>query len=312
MTSAVLLAVLASVAYGVSDVVGGSVVRQHATAALALWAQTTGLVVLLGLAAVIQPAVSLGVVSWGLGAGAVGALAVLAFYTALQRGRTALVAPLAGTGVVVPVVAGLLQGEQLGVRTSLGLGAVVAGVLVAVATSGDEEPVPPGRSLLMPVGDGCVPDRQGRARGAAGLAVVAAGGFGGFFLLVDQALSRGPGAGLGAAAGFGTAPVAALAVQVGALVVTVLVATRHTRACLLAGRSLLLPASAVGLLDVGADLALIVAIDEGPLSVVGPLGSLDPVVSVLLAVAVAGERLRLVQASGVALALVGTMLIATA
>jgi drug/metabolite transporter (DMT)-like permease len=143
-------------------------------------------------------------------------------------------------------------------------------------------------------------------RGAAGLAVLAAAGFGGFFLLVDQATSQGTGAGVG------TAVVVALAVQVGALAVTALVATRHTRACLLAGRSLLLPATVVGLLDVGADLALTVAIGEGPLSVVGPLGSLDPVVSVLLAVAVAGERLGLVQASGVLLAITGTVLVATA
>ena len=306
MTSVVLLALLASVAYGVSDVLGGAVVRRHATAALALWAQTTGLGVLLVLAAVARPALSLDAVTWGLGAGAVGALAVLAFYTALQRGRTALVAPLAGTGVVIPVVAGLLQGEQLGVRTGLGLGAVVAGVLVAVATSGDDEPVPPGRSQLIPVADGCVPDRQGRAHGAAGLAVVAAAGFGGFFLLVDQATSK------GSSEGFGTALVVALAVQVGALVITGLVATRHSRACLLAGRSLLLPATAVGLLDVGADLALTVAIDEGPLAVVGPIASLDPVVSVLLAVAVAGERLGILQAFGVALALIGTVLVATA
>lgn len=116
----------------------------------------------------------------------------------------------------------------------------------------------------------------------------------------------------GSSEGFGTPLVVALAVQVGALVITGLVATRHSRACLLAGRSLLLPATAVGLLDVGADLALTVAIDAGPLAVVGPIASLDPVVSVLLAVAVAGERLGILQACGVALALIGTVLVATA
>ena len=307
MTSVVLLALLASAAYGVSDVVGGAAVRRHATAALALWAQSTGLLILLVATAVVRPGLSPGAVGWGLGAGAVGALAVLAFYTALQRGRTALVAPLAGTGVVLPVVAGLLQGDELGIRTGLGILAVVAGVLIAVATAGDGQPSnPPGRSVLMPIRDGCVPDGEGRSRGAAGLAVLSAAGFGGFFLLVDRATSYSEGSGLRPAL------VVALAEQVGALAVTALLATRHTRACLLAGRSLLLPATTVGLLDVGADLALTVAIDEGPLSVVGPLGSLDPVVAVLLAVVVAGERLRLIQAAGVVLALTGTVLVATA
>jgi drug/metabolite transporter (DMT)-like permease len=98
----VLLALSASVAYGLSDVLSGSVVRRHSTASLALWAQVTGLAVLAVAAALRRPELSGPAVAWGVGAGAVGAVGLLAFYTALQRGRTSVVTPVAGAGVVVP------------------------------------------------------------------------------------------------------------------------------------------------------------------------------------------------------------------
>ena len=99
--------------------------------------------------------------------------------------------------------------------------------------------------------------------------------------------------------------------QVGALAVTVLAATRHTRARLLPGRSLVLPALAVGLLDVGAALLVTLAVDRGRLAAVGPLASLDPVVSVLVATVVLRERLRPAPTLGVTLALTGIVLVAT-
>ncbi|OLT01482.1 hypothetical protein BJF90_31540 [Pseudonocardia sp. CNS-004] len=92
---------------------------------------------------------------------------------------------------------------------------------------------------------------------------------------------------------------------------TLLAAVGHTRACLAPRPPLLLAAGAVGLVDVVGDLALVVAIGIGPLAVVGPLGSLDPVVTVLIAVGVLGERPRALQVVGVAAVLVGIVLVAT-
>ena len=314
-----LLAVLASVGYGLSDVLSGTVVRRHSTAALALGAQLTGLAVLATAAALRRPELSGPGVLWGLGAGAVGAVGVLAFYTALQRGRTSVVTPVAGAGVVLPVLAGVLRGDPLGWRAALGVAAVVVGIAVVAAADGSE-PAParavaarpvPGRAQPVPVADGCVPSgREGSGRSSVWLAALAAVAFGAFFVLLEQATARAalPGSGQGA---LDVALVVALAVQVGALAVTVLAATRHTRACLLPGRSLVLPALAVGLLDVGADLLVTLAVDQGPLAVVGPLASLDPVVSVLIATVVLRERLRPAPAVGVTLALTGIVLVAT-
>jgi uncharacterized membrane protein len=100
-------------------------------------------------------------------------------------------------------------------------------------------------------------------------------------------------------------------VQAGALAVTLLAATGHTRACLAPRRRLLVAAGGIGLVDVLGDLALVVAVEIGPLAVVGPLGSLDPVVCVLIAVAVLRERLCPMQAVGIAAVLVGVVLVAT-
>ena len=73
--------------------------RRHSTAALA---QLTGLLVLAVAIGVVRPAVVPAGLVWGAGAGALGAAAVLAFYTALQRGGTTVVAPIAGSGVPGP------------------------------------------------------------------------------------------------------------------------------------------------------------------------------------------------------------------
>ena len=57
MVFGVMLAVVASVAYGLSDVLSGSAVRRYSTASVALYSQVTGLM-LLGLAAlVVRPPV---------------------------------------------------------------------------------------------------------------------------------------------------------------------------------------------------------------------------------------------------------------
>lgn len=321
----VVLAVVASVAYGLSDVLSGTAVRRHSTASVALWSQLTGLA-LVGLAAlIVRPALSWPVLGWGLAAGALAAVALLLFYTALQRGRTAVVAPVAGSGVVVPVVAGLLGGEPLAWPAVLGVGAVVAGVLVVAAAgdgdgpdaSGSPEPADrphrrlirssPARAHPVPADDRCVPEHgTSSTRSSVVLAAMAAAGFGGGFVLLDLATTTAGGRG-----SVGPALAVALAVQAGALAVTLLAAAGHTRACLAPRPSLLLAAGAIGLVDVLGDLALVVAVGIGPLAVVGPLGSLDPVVSMLIAVAALGERPRPVQAVGVVAVLAGVVLVAT-
>jgi drug/metabolite transporter (DMT)-like permease len=315
----VVLAVVASVAYGLSDVLSGSAVRRYSTASVALWSQVIGLVPI-GLAALAARSTPTWPgIGWGLAAGALASVALLLFYTALQRGRTAIVAPVAGSGVAIPVVVGLLGGEPLAWPSAVGVAAVVAGVLAVAATGGGDGPdasggadrphrrlirSSPAKAQPVPVHDECIPEQDVRStRSSVVLAALAALGFGAFFVVLDLATT---------AAGDGVGPAVAvtLSVQVGALAVTLLAAAGHTRACLAPHWRLLLAAGAVGLTDVVGDLAVVNAVGIGPLAVVGPLASLDPVVSVVIAVVVLGERLRAVQVAGIAAVLVGVALVA--
>jgi drug/metabolite transporter (DMT)-like permease len=324
----VALALAASLMYGTSNVVSGAAVRRHATASLALWAQTTGLILVVALAITRRPQLTAIGLVWGVAAGAVGAVAVLLFYTALQRGRTSVVASVSGAGVAVPVLVGFAAGDAVGWRAAAGVLAAITGVLVVAAGSGDgpsrsvPRPVPtavtiypvdrhvatPSRAQAVPAADGCVPHPgSARSRSAVWLAAGSAIGFGSFFVLLKTATAR-------AAAELSVldnAVVVSLAVQIGALAVTLLAATRHTRRCIRLRRAVLLPATAVGLLDVGGDLVLTVAVGQGPISVIGPLGSLAPVVAVVVATVVLRERLRGGQTVGILLALGGIVLIAT-
>jgi threonine/homoserine efflux transporter RhtA len=64
-----------------------------------------------------------------------------------------------------------------------------------------------------------------------------------------------------------------------------------------------------GLLDMGANLLVAVALQRGPLGIVSVLTSLYPVVTALTAVAVVGERLTLVQLAGVLLAMAAVVML---
>ncbi|MGW5580670.1 EamA family transporter [Micromonospora chokoriensis] len=316
---AIGLALIASVGYGVSDVISGVVVRRHTAASVALWAQVAGLVILTSLVALRRPQVTSAGVLWGAAAGVVAALGVLFFYTALQKGRTAVVVSIAGCGAVVPVVFGLAKGESAGGLTISGLAVTIIGVVV-VGSGDHAEPVTalpggpktapvPGRSSPMPLSDGCRPASPvlATSRTSVWLSIAAAATFGAFFVLLDTATEA---ATVAASGNIDTVVVVALAVQLGAFAVTLVAATRHALHCLRPTRSLVMLATTVGVLDVAADLAVTSAISIGPLTLVGPLASLEPVVSVLIATIVLRERLGLRQSVGVALVLLGTGLVA--
>lgn len=317
-TVAVVLAVAASAGYGVSDVLAGIVVRRHTASSVALWSQVVGLLVLLVAVLAVRPEPTVSAVAWGAVAGVLAAAGVLAFYTALQNGPTSLVAPVSGAGVLIPLVGGLVSGESPGPVVLSGLLVLVVGILVIALTSDNAPhttdirprwpPGTPGRSQPAAVHDDCRPFAYARpARAALLLSVVTALSFGFFFVAVDLAT-----AGVGPANGNGgleSALLVALSIQAGALVVTGLAASRHTLRCMRPNLRLLRMAGAIAVLDVSADVALTYAIGAGPLAVVGPLGSLDPVIAVLLAAVFLKERITRSQLLGVSLALAGIVLV---
>ncbi|EHN12606.1 protein of unknown function DUF6 transmembrane [Patulibacter medicamentivorans] len=274
--TAILLALLASGAWGTSDYIGGRASRErHALAVMAL-TRAVGLALLVVLVlATSSPwigddwplAVAAGVALFG---------GMLCLYQALAIGPMSIVAPIFATGAVVPVLWGIADGEAPGALAIIGLAAAVGGCVLTARAPGT-----PGMRA----------DRRGIA-----FALGAAAGLGSGLALLDGAAER----------------AALTAVLVERAVELVLVAGAfavlwRTLAPQLRGAGLL---PLAGLIDVSAQALFALASRSGLLPVVAVLSSLYSVVTVLLARALLDERLSRTQAGGAGLTLVGVGLVA--
>lgn len=286
---AIGLALVSSALYGTADFLGGLTSRRVAAILVAFWSQAVGTVLLVVLVAASGQSPTAGGVAWGVAAGLFGGSGVFAFYRALAVGTMSIVAPIAACGAILPVVVGLARGEVPGPVVAVGLVAALAGVVLASLAPGT-----PGTAA------------GARRVQAIGLAVLAAVAFGAFFALLDTAANRAPDAVLWVtlAARLGSVPL------LGLVAVAIVGRTGGLRALGLSGGAPVLGLVAIcGIFDTGANVTFTYATTEGELGVVSVLGSLYPVATVLLARAVLAERLRAVQASGVALALTGVVLV---
>jgi drug/metabolite transporter (DMT)-like permease len=279
--SAIVLSLVAAIAWGTADFLGGLSARRLMVLVVLLWSQLMGLVLLL--AVVVAGGVSLqaGSIWWGAAAGVVGAGALGLFYAGLAAGAMSLVAPLSACGAVVPVVVALAGGERVAVLTVVGMALALAGAVLVSRTAGEHLRLTPG-VVAMAVG--------------AGLA------FGVVITLLQQGSQGGHDAGISVVLASRVASFATIAIAV--------LATRTSPA--IAEPSALLPLLAVGIGDTGANVLLALASGGGDDAIVAVLSSLYPVVTVVLARGVLGERLSAWQAAGVAAALAGVALVSAA
>jgi len=266
-----------SVAWGISDFLGGLQTRRMSALSVLLISQPVGLVLALGVALVVGgDSMDLGDAAIAAGAGATAVLALGAFYRAMALGSISVVATIGALGVLVPFFAGIARGESPGALPIAGAGAALTGVLLVA-----REPDPEWRSA---------------SAAAVGLAALSALGFGLFFLGLDLAAPPNP------------AWTIVLA-RVGGVTVLV-VAALFARPSLQPSRSALPFLMVIGFFDVLANSLFAVATNHGLLSLVAVAGSLYSAVTVLLARFVLGERLALGQRAGVVVALAGVALIA--
>jgi drug/metabolite transporter (DMT)-like permease len=206
----------------------------------------------------------------------------MAFYRALAIGTMSIVAPVASTGVALPVLVGLATGDEPGLPRSIGLAAAVVGVILASRESDDAA--------------------AGRAdprlqRQSIVLAIVAGLGFGMYFVLAEIASSGDIGWALL------LSRIAASPFVVAFAVITLRRGGRRPRPLDL------LALAGIGMLDLGANVLYNTATTVGELSTVAVASSLYPVTTVLLAAALLGERVRGTQRIGVIVALCGVVLI---
>jgi drug/metabolite transporter (DMT)-like permease len=277
----VALAVLSSLIWGVGDYAGGKA-TQHAAALAVVWLSKLVSLPLLAvyLVATYVPITPIGL-AWGGLAGVAGVVGLVLFYRALSAGAMTVVAPVTGvTSAAIPVVVGLLAGERPSASRLLGVGcALLAIAMVSIA------PRPPRQ-------------RQVASSRLVIAALGAGAGFALFFILIAFA-------GEAASGSAGLWPIAGS--QLSALIVCSLlllmmrpgpwprtVALRFTMVA--------------GPCDMTANALFLVASRGGELSVVAPLAALYPVTTVILALLIDHERLRGVQAAGLAFAVAALVL----
>lgn len=218
--------------------------------------------------------------AWGMLAGVCTGSALVLFYRGLATGNMAVVAPISGCGVIVPVIAAFLLGEPPNVQQSAGIVLALAGVIV-VSLPGDVEHVE---------------SSSGASHAAViAMAVGAAIGFGLFYVFVDRgtAASDSP---LWVSGG----------VRAGSLP-TILLITIGARTPLSVPRGALPLLALTGILDTSANALFAFATRHGNLGVVSVFASLYPVVTVLLAWMLANERMTARRGLGAALALAGVV-----
>src|SRR5437660_11815571 len=120
--AAILLALAASVCWGVSDFLGGLKSRSLPLLAVQSLSLVAGFLVVVPLLLAHWTAPPSGLrLLYGALAGALGAIGIAAFYRGLSIGAMGIVAPISATAPVVPVVIGLARGEQPAVLQLAGI-----------------------------------------------------------------------------------------------------------------------------------------------------------------------------------------------
>jgi drug/metabolite transporter (DMT)-like permease len=280
--------------WGAADFFGGIQSRRLPALTVAFWSQVAGALALaVALAVEGAPPTTTGF-AWGLAAGVGSGCALVLFYRGLAEGTMSVVAPVSACGAVVPVAAALLTGDQPGALAGLGVLAAITGVVLVSRTSGNA-PGTPGGTRGSPGGS----RRTGRV---LAMALGSALGFGLFYVFVDAGTAGSRGAPLWVIAG----------ARASSLVMLSTIALVGGGSALRWPGRRIGPVALVGIGDTGANLLFAYAATAGNLAVVGVLGSLYPVATVVLARWLLGERLSGGQNAGVLLALTGVGLLAAA
>ncbi len=273
----ILLAVVSAALLGVSDYTGGRVSRTTNPMAVTLMANIVGLV---GVAALLpalgDPLPGASDLAWGAGAGICGVIGVVCLYWALANGAMTVVAP--ATSIVaagLPVAVGITLGERPGATALVGMAVGLTAVaLIAGALGIAHAPIAP-RVLAV--------------------AIVAGLGFGLLFVMYGRTSDE---SGMWPLA---SGRVAVIPILFGLCVATGALAT-------LRGRNLRL-AALIGALGLVANVAYIVAVRQGLLSIVAIVVALYPASTVLLATVLDGERMTRSQFAGLCLAAAALVLV---
>lgn len=274
----IIFGLLASLCWGSGDFSGGLASRRTNASSVVTVAYAIGFVLLVALALLWrEPLPSLANIGWGAIAGLVGAIGLIAFYSALSIGRMGIVAPT--SAVLTASLPVLFSIFTVGLPTLFQVGGFILALLAITLISRPE------RTKGRPVG--------------IGLALLAGFGFGCFFILISR---------VDAGATFWPLAVARFVSVLFLLIVTQL--RRQPDQPKSQFKFAITPLIALaGILDAIGNAFFVLASHSGRLDVAAVLSSLYPAATVLLAALLLRERVTRIQAVGIALALIAVPLI---
>jgi drug/metabolite transporter (DMT)-like permease len=278
---AAVLALLSAVLFGAGDFFGGTAARRTHVLVVVAASHVIGLVMILAVAPVMADAVTGQDLVYGALAGLFGLLGIGCLYHCLGRGPMAIVAPTTAiSNAVLPVLWGVAHGERLSAVNT-------AGVLLGLAAIGL---VSGGTGIRRLIDAARVPPTL------VFEALLAGVGFAGFYICMNATTEA-------------STPwplVSARVVSAGLALLLLLYVGRSPIPRRAEGGAAVVFA---GLLDMAANLAILLAIHRGLLSLTVVLSSLYPATTVILARTVLDERMSRNQVAGVAAALVAVVCI---
>ena len=277
--TAILLALGSSVAYGLTDFLGGIAARRAHIFLLGAITQPFGLVILLVIAPLVGGTVTSEVWFWGAVSGVGGAFAYVLLFRALAMGPMSVASPISAlVAVVLPVLAGVAFGERLPVLGWLG---IAMGMLAVLMVSQVHEDAPHPASLRL---------------------LLLSFGAGVFISIFLVALERAPD-------DSGLWPLVVVRIVTSVLLIG---AALGSRVIARPGRDVAVLAVASTVLDVAATAMFMLATREGLLTVVAVITALYPAATVIMARMVLKEHLQALQRWGLGLAAVSVAVLASA
>ncbi len=274
---AVGLSLVACFGWGIADFIGGFKSRQLSVISVLIlsniFAVSTLIILVLAKGVLVRISTDL---MWPVLGGVMGLVAMLLLYKALSTGKMSVVAPISASGVILPVFWGLLSGEVPGDVQMIGAVCAVAGsILVGMVASES--------------------DKKSGQKSGVGLAILAAIAIGFYFIVMDKSSQVDPGW-------------AALILRLTYAVL--LMPVFFIKKPDLTVKRIHIPALiCMGSFDALAGYAFVLATSVGLLSIVAVIGSLYPVVTIVLSVVFLKEKPTVVQLAGIILAISGICLI---
>jgi drug/metabolite transporter (DMT)-like permease len=270
---AIVLALGASLAWGLGDFFGPLQGRKLGALRTLVYVQLAGLLGVIVLVAIRGVGPKSAVALLAIPAAVSGTLGLYAYYRGVAVGAISIVAPIAGVSAVVPVIVGIASGESPSSWQLAGIACALIGVFLAA-----REPGTGGETRLA---------------AGVGLAILAAIGFGGYFPFMH-------------AAGNADFWWASLIFRIASTSV-ILVAVAVQRPPLGVAARVLPLLALIGLADTCGNVLFAAASQSGLVSVTSVLASLYPIVTVVLARVLLAERVARSQEAGIGLTLAGVV-----